>query len=85
MREIREQPTKDKDGLLIKHYRCSYCNHREARAVVIAKCRATSNLNSIFEQTGLISQSRFCFAVNQREHEVVEPNITLNQPPMTAL
>jgi hypothetical protein len=35
--EIREQPTKDKDGLLIKHFRCSYCNHREARAVVIAK------------------------------------------------
>lgn len=35
--EIEEQPTDDKPGLLVKHYRCSYCNHREARESVIAK------------------------------------------------
>lgn len=35
--EIRQQPTDDEPGLLVKHYRCSYCRHREARESVIAK------------------------------------------------
>ena len=35
--EIRRKPTVTDEGLLIKHYRCSYCKHREAREVVIAK------------------------------------------------
>ncbi len=35
--EIRRQPTSSEEGLLVKHYRCSYCKHREAREVVIAK------------------------------------------------
>lgn len=35
--EIAEQPTDDNPGLLIKHYGCSYCMHREARESVIAR------------------------------------------------
>ncbi len=35
--EIEKKPTPSEDGLLIKHYRCGYCKHREAREVVIAK------------------------------------------------
>lgn len=35
--EIAVQPTEDTTGILVKHYRCSYCKHREARESVIAK------------------------------------------------
>src|SRR6478609_5551682 len=35
--EIEKKPTVNEDGLLLKHYRCSYCKHREAREVVIGK------------------------------------------------
>jgi DNA-directed RNA polymerase subunit RPC12/RpoP len=35
--EIETKPTTTEDGLLLKHYRCSYCKHREAREVVLAK------------------------------------------------
>ena len=35
--EIETKPTATEDGLLLKHYRCSYCKHREAREVVLAK------------------------------------------------
>jgi hypothetical protein len=34
--EIEKQPTQTEDGLLLEHYKCSYCKHREAREVVIA-------------------------------------------------
>ena len=34
--EIEKQPSQTQPGLLLKHYRCSYCNHREAREVEIA-------------------------------------------------
>lgn len=34
--EIEKEPSQAEAGLLIKHYKCSYCNHREAREVVIA-------------------------------------------------
>jgi hypothetical protein len=34
--EIAEQPGTDSTGLLIKHYKCSYCKHREAREVTVA-------------------------------------------------
>lgn len=34
--EIEKAPQDDEPGILVKHYRCSYCNHREAREVVIA-------------------------------------------------
>ncbi|MBS1952484.1 MAG: hypothetical protein JST37_15870 [Bacteroidetes bacterium] len=29
--EVAEKPTDHSGGLLVKHYRCDYCNHREAR------------------------------------------------------
>jgi hypothetical protein len=35
--EIEEKPTADSPGLLLKHYKCSYCNHREAKEVKLAK------------------------------------------------
>ena len=35
--EIVEQPTDDEPGLLEKHYRCSYCHHREVRESVLAR------------------------------------------------
>jgi hypothetical protein len=35
--EIEVKPTANETGLLLKHYRCHYCRHREAREVVIAK------------------------------------------------
>jgi ribosomal protein L32 len=35
--EIEQKPTATETGLLLKHYLCSYCRHREAREVVIAK------------------------------------------------
>ena len=35
--EIVKKPSALEDGLLVKHYRCSYCKHREAREVTIAK------------------------------------------------
>jgi hypothetical protein len=42
--EIEKQPTQTEDGLLLEHYQCSYCNHREAREVVIAAL--SSNVKS---------------------------------------
>jgi hypothetical protein len=38
--DIERAPTADDEGLLLKHYKCSYCNHREQREVVIAKLSA---------------------------------------------
>ncbi|MEK6782742.1 MAG: hypothetical protein AABY93_13660 [Bacteroidota bacterium] len=35
--EIEKKPTATEDGLLIKHYQCGYCKHREANEVVLAK------------------------------------------------
>ncbi len=35
--EIEQAPTVSEDGLLMKHYKCTYCNHREQREVVIAR------------------------------------------------
>ncbi len=35
--EIEQAPTVTEDGLLMKHYKCSYCNHREQREVVVAR------------------------------------------------
>ncbi|MCX8490237.1 MAG: hypothetical protein ORN54_04140 [Cyclobacteriaceae bacterium] len=40
--EIEVKPTVDELGLLLKHYKCSYCGHREAREVKIA--RLSSNV-----------------------------------------
>jgi hypothetical protein len=35
--EIEKAPTANETGLLLKHYKCSYCGHREQREVVLAK------------------------------------------------
>jgi len=35
--EIVESPTVDKEGELIKHYKCALCNHRERKSFKIAK------------------------------------------------
>lgn len=35
--EIEKKPTDDETGLLLKHFRCNYCRHREVREVVLAK------------------------------------------------
>ena len=40
--EVAEAPSVDSNGVLIKHYRCSYCNHREAREVTIAALSTNS-------------------------------------------
>ncbi len=37
LEEIVQQPTDDEPGMLAKHYRCSYCHHREIRESVIAR------------------------------------------------
>jgi hypothetical protein len=42
--EIEKQPTDKEEGLLLEHYKCSYCKHREAREVVIAAL--SSNVKS---------------------------------------
>ena len=38
--EIERAPTFDQQGLLLKHYRCTYCNHREQHEIVVAKLSA---------------------------------------------
>jgi hypothetical protein len=35
--EIEKAPTQAETGLLLKHYRCTYCKHREAKEVTIAR------------------------------------------------
>lgn len=35
--EIEKAPTQNEAGLLLKHYKCEYCDHREAREVALAK------------------------------------------------
>lgn len=38
--EVEQAPTGDDPGLLLKHYRCSYCGHREQREIIVAKLSA---------------------------------------------
>jgi hypothetical protein len=35
--ELEKAPTQDETGLFIKHFKCSYCGHREAREQMLAK------------------------------------------------
>jgi hypothetical protein len=42
--EIVKKPSAQESGLLLEHYRCSYCKHREAREVPIAAL--SSNVKS---------------------------------------
>lgn len=34
--EVEKKPTESEPGLLLKHFRCSYCNHHEQREIVLA-------------------------------------------------
>jgi hypothetical protein len=38
--EIEETPTMTDEGVLLKHYKCSYCGHREQREIIVAKLSA---------------------------------------------
>jgi hypothetical protein len=38
--EIEEAPTFEHPGSLLKHYRCTYCGHREQRETIVAKLSA---------------------------------------------
>ena len=38
--EIEQAPTSNEQGLLLKHYKCSYCGHREQREIVVTKLSA---------------------------------------------
>lgn len=40
--EIEEAPSDDSSGILVKHYQCTYCGHREAREVVVAALSANA-------------------------------------------
>ena len=35
--DVEKSPTQSEPGVLVKHYKCSYCNHRELREVIIAR------------------------------------------------
>jgi len=39
--EIEKAPTEKERGVLLQHYECSYCNHREIHSVKIAKLEMT--------------------------------------------
>ena len=38
--EIEQAPTSNEQGLLLKHYKCTYCGHREQHEVVVTKLSA---------------------------------------------
>ena len=38
--EIEHAPTLNEQGLLLKHYKCSYCGHREQHEIVVTKLSA---------------------------------------------
>lgn len=38
--EIEQAPTLSEQGLLLKHYKCTYCGHREQREIIIANLSA---------------------------------------------
>jgi DNA-directed RNA polymerase subunit RPC12/RpoP len=40
--EVEQRPTVTDEGLLVKHYKCTYCGHRERREVVLS--RITENV-----------------------------------------
>lgn len=44
--EIVKQPTAHEEGILLEHYRCSYCKHREAREVPIAALSSNVKMSS---------------------------------------
>jgi hypothetical protein len=38
--EVEQEPTLDDEGVLLSHYACAYCGHREQREIVVAKLSA---------------------------------------------
>jgi len=38
--EVVEKPTESTPGILLKHYQCDYCNHREAREIKLSLSKA---------------------------------------------
>lgn len=40
--ELERAPTSEETGLFMKHYKCEYCNHREAREQILAKSARTA-------------------------------------------
>lgn len=38
--EIEQAPTANEEGVLLTHYECSYCGHREQREITVAKLSA---------------------------------------------
>jgi hypothetical protein len=38
--EVEQAPTSNEQGLLLKHYKCTYCGHREQREIVVTKLSA---------------------------------------------
>lgn len=40
--EIERAPTSSEGGVLLNHYKCSYCGHREQREVIVAKLSANA-------------------------------------------
>jgi Zn ribbon nucleic-acid-binding protein len=40
--EIEQAPTANEDGMLLTHYECSYCGHRERREITVTKLSANA-------------------------------------------
>lgn len=40
--EVEHAPTANEEGVLLSHYKCSYCGHREQREVTVAKLSANA-------------------------------------------
>jgi hypothetical protein len=40
--EIEQAPTSSEEGVLLTHYKCSYCGHREQREITVAKLSANT-------------------------------------------
>ena len=40
--EIEQAPTANEQGVLLTHYQCSYCGHREQREITVAKLSANA-------------------------------------------
>ena len=38
--EIEKAPTLAEPGILLKHYKCSYCGHREQHEITVARLSA---------------------------------------------
>jgi hypothetical protein len=46
--DVEKEPTQTEEGLLIEHYECSYCGHREKRELIVA--RLSTNVATLQEE-----------------------------------